>query len=205
MWYNHSCHSPVESAFLFLSNSRLSVRVPQDCDKLEKRQVGGSLIRGTMKEIKLSQGKVALVDDGDFEWLNQWRWAAHKNGYVFYVVRVVYTPTPKTIQIHRLITNAPKGMVVDHINGDGLDNRRENLRLCTVAENNKNRRRNSNNTSGYKGVRRDTYKYKAAIKSENKLIHLGMFSSPEDAARAYDKAAKEIFGKFAKLNFPEEC
>ena len=112
----------------------------------------------------------------------------------------------KTLQLHRLLMNPPKGMVIDHINHNGLDNRRENLRICTRAENSRNRGKQKNNTSGYKGVcwyKRDK-KWRAQIKKDSKKIHIGYFDIIEDAARAYDAKAKELFGEFAHLNFPEE-
>jgi hypothetical protein len=198
--------SPVtvmRARFVFSVTSRLSVRASHDCDKHEKRQVGGSLHGENMKEISLSRGQVALVDDVDYDFVNQWKWYASpsKNGR-WYAVRM---PTHcKMEKMHRLIMNCPDGMTVDHINGDGLDNRRSNLRVCTEAENNRNRGKNINNTSGYKGVHVTPYgKYAAAITAHGKQIRLGNFSTPEDAARAYDKAAKQHHGEFAWLNFPE--
>lgn len=95
------------------------------------------------------------------------------------------------------------GFWVDHINGDTLDNRRSNLRLCTVSGNNHNRMKSKNNTSGYKGVSwlKQNQKWRAYIKVNSKDKHLGCYLDKEDAARAYDKAAKEYFGEFARLNF----
>lgn len=93
-----------------------------------------------MQTIQLSQGKVSLVGDSDFEWFNQWKWTAMKRGNTWYAVRGGFLG-PK-ILMHREIMNAPKDMQVDHINGDGLDNRRENLRVCTNAENGRNRKIN---------------------------------------------------------------
>ena len=102
--------------------------------------------------------------------------------------------------------NPPKGMVIDHINHNGLDNRRENLRICTNAENQRNRGKQKNNTSGYKGVdwRKDHKKWRARINKDNKTIHIGYYNIIEEAARAYDAKAKELHGKYAQLNFPEE-
>ena len=97
-------------------------------------------------------------------------------------------------------------MMIDHINHNGLDNRRENLRICTNAENNRHRRKPKNNTSGYKGVCWDKSKkkWRARIEKDNKNIHIGYYNILEEAARAYDAKAKELFGKYAQLNFPEE-
>jgi hypothetical protein len=111
-----------------------------------------------------------------------------------------------TLFLHRLLMNPPKGMVIDHINHNGLDNRKENLRICTNAENVRNSRNSQNNTSGYKGVCWDksNKKWKARIGKDYKQIHIGCFDILEEAARAYDAKAKELFGEYAQLNFPEE-
>ena len=100
----------------------------------------------------------------------------------------------------------PKGMATDHINGDGLDNRKQNLRICTHAENLRNRRLGKNNTSGYKGVSwHKLHKlWYAHISHNKKLMSLGYFKDKEEAAKAYDRKAIELFGEFAKLNFPIE-
>jgi len=105
--------------------------------------------------------------------------------------------------MHRVILDAPMNMLVDHINGNGLDNRRENLRICTNTENLRNRGKDRDNTSGYKGVviKKGEKKFRAQIRVNQKTIHLGSFSTPEEAARAYDDAAREYFGEFAWTNF----
>lgn len=147
-----------------------------------------------MKELALSQGKVALIDDEDFEYLNQWKWHVSRNWNTFYVVRM----TP-----HREILQAPKGIIVDHINGDGLDNRRENLRFATNSENMQNSRLQKNNTSGYKGVYwdRGRNKWIVRIKVNGRRLNLGYFDDPKEAALVYDRGAMEHFGEFAKTNF----
>lgn len=156
------------------------------------------------KELILSQGKVALVDDEDYEWLNQWKWYALVNNRgTFYAVRSEYGPQKrKTIILHRVILIAPVGMHVDHINGDGLDNRRCNLRLSTNSENLSNRTRTKKNTSGFKGVYwyKSNKKWTAQICVNFRKIYLGMYDDPKEAAHAYDKAAIEHFGEFAKTN-----
>jgi hypothetical protein len=111
-----------------------------------------------------------------------------------------------TLTLHNLLMNTPKGMVTDHINGDPLDNRKENLRICTAAENQRNRGANKNNTSGFKGVswsKRDKI-WRAGIGHDGKDIKLGCFEDKEEAARAYDRKAIELHGEFAYTNFPIE-
>lgn len=157
---------------------------------------GGAIVT---KQIPLTQGKVALVDDDVYEYLNQWKWRVQIHGNVWYAFRV----EGKAIFMHRVITNAPKGAEVDHKDGDGLNNQRSNLRLCSRAENGANRRTNKNSTSGYKGVAfvKLTGRYRAVIRVNYKQINLGSYSNPDDAARAYDTAARKYFGEFASTNF----
>lgn len=151
------------------------------------------------KEIQLSKGQVALVDDEDFEWLSKYAWWAHwHRPSKQYKART--TIKGKNHFMHRMVLNAPKGRQVDHRNGNQLDNRRENLRLCTHGQNQANRR--PYNKTGYKGVcvtRCGTFT--AYLMSNKKHNYLGAFSTPEDAARAYDAAAKKLHGDFAYLNF----
>jgi|TARA_R110000824_G_scaffold14877_1_gene63025 hypothetical protein len=159
-----------------------------------------------------------LVDDEDYDHLNEHKWHVHKTiEGTFYAVRkspIDSNGKQSSIFIHRGITNAPKGMVVDHINGNPLDNRKENLRVCTTAENCRNRGKSKNNKSGYKGVSYhkkakhmiNEYKspWQSMIVFNRKLMCLGMYKTKEEAARAYDQKAIELFGEFALLNFPEE-
>jgi len=150
--------------------------------------------------IPLTQGKFAIVDAEDYDWLNMYKWCVSKKRYNFYACR---RTRGKKIFMHRLITNAPEGMLVDHINGISLNNRRSNLRICTIAQNNRNSRPWRRSTSKYKGVSwcQAAGKWRARIRPNRKQMHLGCFDNEIKAARAYDKKAKELFGEFAYLNF----
>ncbi len=163
-----------------------------------------------MKEIPLTRGYRAIVDDDDYERLSAKRWRAsvmkpRADGSVtVYAIGSTSLRDGKerTLFLHRVVLDAPKGKQVDHINGDGLDNRKENLRICTNAENNRNRRPYPYGDSKFKGVswaKRDE-KWRATIKMNGKRIHLGYFTREIDAANAYDAAAIERFGEFARTN-----
>ena len=150
------------------------------------------------KTIQLTQGKVALVDDADYEWLN-----AHKWYYAYgYAVRAIWWLGNKTVWMHREIIGTPEGLRTDHINGDGLDNRRVNLRVCTPSENACNRGAPSNNISGFKGVSWDKRyaKWRAAIQVNGRKKHVGYFDTIEEAIRAYDRECINLHGKFARTN-----
>src|SRR3990167_7117239 len=156
-----------------------------------------------MKTIELTQGEVAIVDDADYDYLSQWNWSLYrKTGRrSYYAQRSMPLPDGRktTIQMHRHILSAPIGVQIDHVNGNGLDNQRCNLRLCTHAENRRNMDAYRNCTSGYKGVHwhRQRKKWRAVINYQKKSISLGLYKNKEEAAIAYDEAAKKYFGKFA--------
>ena len=149
-----------------------------------------------MKEIPLTKGKVAIIDDEDFEWLNQWNWYYGCDGYAF---RTDCKNGRKSILMHRLILDTPRGMETDHINQNKLDNCRKNLRSATTSQNQANRPAPRNNTSGMKGVQWDkrANKWLAVIQFHGKLIYAGYFENINDAARAYSDKANELFGEFA--------
>lgn len=156
-----------------------------------------------MKKIPLTQGKFAIVDDEDYERLiKNGKWCIAGT----YAIRGVKTlglrKTRTMTYMHRFILNAPKNMQVDHINGDRLDNRKCNLRICSPAQNSVNRGKNKNNKSGYKGVCWDSNaeKWRAYINVNYKKVHLGLFTCPIEAARRYNEAAIKHHGDFAQLN-----
>jgi hypothetical protein len=155
------------------------------------------------KQIPLNKGRVATVDDEDYERISRFRWSSGCSGKHWYAIRAEGWPNRKTIYLHRQILNAPAGTEVDHINGDTLDNRRENLRLATRAQNNQNRGARAGSSSGYKGVswNPDKGRWAAEIVANGKRTKLGCFADPKDAARAYDAAARQLHGEFAKTNF----
>lgn len=160
-----------------------------------------------MKYIELTQNKKAIVDDDDFEYLNQWKWHIKNNGRkkVYYAVRGVWDNSRKNnrfIRMHREIMKASTNLQIDHINGNGLDNRKCNLRLCDNAQNHWNIKRSKNNTSGVRGIdwMKRKRKWRARIHYYGKEIHLGLFITPQEAARAYNQAALKYHGEFAYLN-----
>ena len=159
-----------------------------------------------MKEIQLTRGFVAIVDDEDYEWLNQWKWSCDSRGYAIRYESI--TKGKQTaILMHRQILNLLKGDIKngDHINGNRLDNRKENLRICSKSENNRNRNIGKDNTSGYKGVswNGSANKWQSRIRINGKQKHLGLFTCPKEAHEAYKKAAMKNHGLFA--NFGSGC
>lgn len=171
-----------------------------------------------MRVIALTNHMNAFVDDEDFEYLNQWKWQAAKAHNTFYATRSDNSFTPKrTVKMHRVIMNLEHGdaHLVDHINHNGLDNKKSNLRICTDSQNNSNRTSIKNSSSKFLGVtlkikRRRTTDNKfwyAQIRKDGKTLFLGSFPYTENgekaAAEMYDKHAKLLHGEFANLNFKE--
>ncbi len=152
-----------------------------------------------MKEIKIFN-TVTIVDDEDFKFLSQWRWGF--DGRYAYR-REQRDKVIKKIYMHKVINKTPHGFDTDHINGNKLDNRRENLRTATRNQNNANRPKKPNCSSKYRGVcwHKQRNKWKAEIKVNQIKTHLGVFTSEEAAAKAYDSAALAAFGVYATLNF----
>jgi len=154
---------------------------------------------------------IVLIDTEDLNLILKYSWCVHKINKNFYCI----STNRQYIQLHRLIMSFPKDKLVDHKNHNCLDNRKENLRICTNKQNNHNQKINKNNTSGVKGVYLNIQKYKnkeykywvSRITHNNKIIHLGSFPYTEEgkiqAALRYDQEAKKLFGEFALLNFPD--
>jgi len=152
-----------------------------------------------MKKISLTNSpELAIVSDGDFAKVSRRKWYLGKDGHA----RSTVTPH---IYLHHLINGKPpRGLETDHRNGNRLDNRRSNLRNATHRQNQMNMGKHRDNVSGFKGVfrRSGRKKWNVQIKANGKRKFLGRFDSPIEAAKVYDKAAKKLFGEFARLNFP---
>ena len=146
-----------------------------------------------------------IVDTEDQHLVMQTDWHRTTQGYL----RGWWSKPAVQVRLHRLIAGAGDGLMVDHINGDILDNRRSNLRICTNKQNQRNQRLRQNNSTGFKGVCVSRWggasrRYIAGIRVNKRQIQLGRFASAEEAARAYDRAALEHFGEFAWIKFPQE-
>ena len=160
------------------------------------------LLENAVKTIPLTQGLVALVDDEDYPELSKHKWCAHLCRGIFYAVR---SASETTIFMHREILNTPSGLETDHENGNGLDNRRINLRVATRKQNLQNRKPSTAGSSQFKGVgwHNKRKKWRARISINCKDIHIGFFDNEIQAAKARDKKALEIQKEFAYLNFKE--
>ncbi len=171
-----------------------------DCRPFERTSLyglGGGFF--SMKYIPLTQGRQAIVDDDDYEALKVVKWYVSSG----YAVRSVASSGPRrqvVIRMHRLIACAPDGIWTDHINGNRLDNRKCNLRICTPAENNRNVGKRKHNTSGYKGVSMHirNHCFTAQIRVHGTLFYLGSFSTAAKAHEAYKAAVKIYHGEFAR-------
>ena len=152
------------------------------------------------RRIPLTRGKFAVVDADDYYRLVRFRWHAVYNSKTFYAARI---ERGKTIKMHRAIMGAPKELVVDHVDRNGLNNRKGNLRLCSTAENSRNTGSNARGSSRYKGVHwhKRIGKWAAAIQYDKKVYHVGYFGDEIAAAKAYDEKARELFGEYGFLNF----
>lgn len=169
------------------------------------------------RRIPLTQGKFAIVDPEDYKRLSRIKWHAHQSPHTWYAVHSLTNGKKerrRNLQMHHLVIAVPPGMFCDHINHNGLDNRKANLRPATHTQNVWNRRKFSGRTFGgykrhsrsrYKGVdwANDMKRWRARIRVNGKRIYLGSFKEELDAAKAYDQAAKKHHGAYASVNFPE--
>lgn len=154
-------------------------------------------------KIPLTQGKFALVDKEDFDYLSQFKWCYTSAGYA---IRTEYPKGLKgdgvRILMHRLILDAPKNKQVDHINQDGLDNRRSNIRLATPSQNQWNKGVQKNNTSGHKGISWDmkNNKWRVSINTKGRYINLGRYSDIKEAVLVREKFVLSLHGEFGRLS-----
>ena len=155
-----------------------------------------------MKTIPLTHNTFAFIDDADFELVSQFKWWLGANGYAY----TTHTRTTKSL-MHRMLLAPPKGQFIDHIDGNRLNNQRSNLRLCTYTQNQQNTKKRIRSSSLFKGVfldqpQRGKRKWSVQIQVQGKREHIGRFENERHAALAYDLWAKDLFGEFAKTNFP---
>ena len=159
-----------------------------------------------MKEIPLTQGKFAIVDDEDYDKINSFKWHSHRmkntNRYYaghFFKINGKY----KYYHMHKFIMDSIGiDNIIDHIDGNGLNNQKSNLRICSFSDNIKNQKKRINSKSKYKGVYhiKKSGMYRARIQADGKRLHLGCFVNEIDAAIAYNNAALMYFGEFANIN-----
>lgn len=157
-----------------------------------------------MKRIPISRGMFALIDDEDSHRVLRYRWHAYPSKSTWYAKASAWDHIHKkqfNLPMGRFIMDAPKEKCVDHINGDGLDNRKSNLRICTNAENSRNQKMKPH-SSRFKGVTWNARlgNWVAQIRANGTTKHLGVFTDECDAAKAYNVAAMKHFGRFARLN-----
>ena len=158
-----------------------------------------------MKEIYLTNNKgIVFVDNEDYEWLQQYKWNFNlsRNGNGYATTNLYLNKRNLIKHMHRLIMNEPIGLQIDHIDNNGLNNQKNNLRIVTNQQNQMNRKKGINCSSKYKGVtwKKQDKQWQAQIQANKKYIYLGLFRIEEDAAKAYNEAAIELFGEYAHLN-----
>lgn len=155
-----------------------------------------------MKEIPLTDGHVAVVDDEDFDMLSHYSWQVQHHGRTQYARTTIYpNGQKKTIRMHRIIIGCNSKTKIDHRDGNGLNNKRKNLRVATCTQNNRNARLRNDSTTGFKGVhlKKSSRRFQALIRVDGVRIHLGCFDTAEEAHAAYCVAAQKYFGAFARF------
>ena len=175
-----------------LDNRKSNIRIQ------EKRSIR---VEGDVAYVTLTKGYEAIIDASDAHIVSGFDWQAKEYEHLVYATRTAtVNGVRKELKMHRAILSPPIDMNVDHISGDGLDNRRSNLRQASHTQNMHNQRKSKNNTSGYKGVsfHKPTGKWRPVIRVGGKMISLGLFFSPEDAANARSNAANTYHGDFAR-------
>jgi hypothetical protein len=168
---------------------------------MTSRAVRPIRIEGDVAYVTLTRGYEAIIDAADVPLVEGWNWHAVPEWSTFYARRTDYKNGKKTVQMHRVIINCPDGFEVDHINGDGLNNRRFNLRIATKSQNQSNRGPQVDNKSGIKGVYwcKSKLKWVAGIKLNKVRRALGVFDTPEAAHAAYIAASKKLHGEFGRV------
>ena len=160
-------------------------------------------VEGNIAYVPLTKGKEAIIDADDVPIAGHLNWYAMVRSTGSYAMRAYYSGTTRRVLgMHRVIMGDPEGMDIDHIDGDGLNNRKANLRVVTTSQNLCNTRLRSDNTSGYKGVsfRKKIAKWEAYIRVDGKHKALGLFNCPTSAHAAYAKASKELHGEYGRLS-----
>lgn len=152
-----------------------------------------------MKEIKMSKGKVMLIDDSDYGLMSRFAWSWFKSRNTYYASTDIGGRC--RILAHRLILGAKQGQLTDHIDGDGLNNQRSNIRLCSRSQNCQHTKIRMDNRTGYRGVHKLAKGFVAKIRSNGERHYLGYFPTAIEAAQVYDIAARKYHGDYASLNF----
>lgn len=149
--------------------------------------------------------RIILIDKTDWKLVSQYRWhVVNWHGILYAITNVMVDGKQNTIKMHRLILKAPRHLQVDHINKNGLDNRRHNIRLCTASQNRYNQKQRKDSSHPFKGIGRWRKRWAAFIRKDGKSIRVGVYDTPIEAAKAYDGKARELFGEFAATNFPTQ-
>jgi hypothetical protein len=166
---------------------------------MANRQIRPIRIDGNIAYVPLTKGYEAVIDAADAALICRWNWSAEIDGHTVYAKRKDCSgPKPRKVFLHRAIMGEPEALQVDHRDGNGLNNRRANLREATRQQNMHNQRTRCDSTSGFKGVGPSKGKWQARIKLHGKVRHLGYFHTPEVAHAAYCKASKELHGDYGR-------